>query len=74
MPAVKVICITQARMGSARLPGKVLQLIHNRPMLEYHLMRVQQAKLVNTHIVATSNSQTDLPIVEYCKQSKQKYF
>lgn len=71
---MKVICITQARMGSARLPGKVLQLIHNRPMLEYHLMRVSQAKLVDAHIVATTNTQSDLPIVEYCKQSKQKYF
>lgn len=74
MPAVKVICITQARMGSARLPGKVLQLIHNRTMLEYHLMRVEQAKLVDTHIVATTNRQSDLPIVEYCKQCNQKYF
>ena len=71
---MKVICITQARMGSSRLPGKVLQLIHGKPMLEYHLLRVKQAKLIDMHIVATTVHDIDKPIVEYCKNHQQAYF
>ncbi|MBO1256007.1 glycosyltransferase family protein [Alteromonas sp. 5E99-2] len=71
---MKVICITQARMGSSRLPGKVLQRIHGRPMLDYHLLRVKQAKLIDAHIIATTAHDIDKPIVEFCKHYQQKYF
>lgn len=71
---MKVFCITQARMGSSRLPGKVMQLIHGRPMLEYHIMRVQQSKLIDSHIVATTTHDRDQPIVEYCDEHQYTYF
>lgn len=71
---MRVICITQARMGSSRLPGKVLCLIHGKPMLEYHLLRVQQAKLVDEHVVATTTDENDASIVEYCKSHQQAFF
>ncbi|ABE56389.1 acylneuraminate cytidylyltransferase [Shewanella denitrificans OS217] len=71
---MKVICITQARMGSSRLPGKVLKIIGTRPMLEYHVRRVAKSKLINHHIIATSNQENDLPIVEYCQQNNIDYY
>jgi spore coat polysaccharide biosynthesis protein SpsF len=71
---MRVICITHARMGSSRLPGKVLRIIHGKPMLEYHLLRVQQAKLVDEHVVATTVHDSDAPIVEYCKSQQQAFF
>nr|WP_320126428.1 glycosyltransferase family protein [uncultured Shewanella sp.] len=70
----RVICITQARMGSSRLPGKVLAPIQGKPMLEYHLARVHQAKLVNSHILATSDTEIDKPIIKFCKLKKQPFF
>lgn len=67
---MRVICITQARMGSSRLPGKVLTLIAGQPMLEYHIERVAQSSLIDTHIIATSDQQSDQAIADYC-QTKQ---
>jgi len=71
---MKVICITQARMGSTRLPGKVLKQIEQRPLIAYHIERVKNSKLIDHHIIATTNSSLDVPLVEYCKQHKQQYY
>jgi glutamate-1-semialdehyde 2,1-aminomutase len=55
-----VVAIVQARMGSTRLPGKVLKQIVNKPMIELLLMRLSKAKEVDEIIVATStNAQND---------------
>lgn len=53
--AMKTVCISQARMGSTRLPGKVLLPIHGQPMLFYHLRRLQLAAEVDTVAVATTH-------------------
>lgn len=71
---MRSICITQARMGSSRLPGKVLTPINDRPMLEYHIRRVKQAAMVDTHIIATTTELIDQPIVDYCETNQQPYF
>ncbi len=61
---IQVVAIIQARMGSTRLPGKVLKPILGKPMLERMLERVKQAKLLDTIVVATSTKKTDYPIVQ----------
>lgn len=71
---MRVICITQARMGSGRLPGKVLVPINGRPMLEYHIGRVSQSTSVDLHIIATTTESIDQPIVDYCEAHQQAYF
>jgi len=48
----KIVAIIQARMGSTRLPGKVLMDIEGKPMLVRVIERVKESKLVNTTIVA----------------------
>ncbi len=58
------LCIVQARMGSSRLPGKVLEPIGDQPMLEKILARVVRADDVDEVLVATSDQDADLPIVE----------
>jgi spore coat polysaccharide biosynthesis protein SpsF len=58
----QVVAIIQARMGSTRLPGKVLKPILGKPMLERMLERVKQAKLLDTIVVATSAKKADDPI------------
>ena len=46
------VAIIQARMGSTRLPGKVLEPIEGRPMIEWVVARVRGALLVDDVIVA----------------------
>lgn len=55
---MKNLAILQARMGSSRLPGKVLKLINGRPMIEWQISRIQKSN-VEKIILATSNDETD---------------
>lgn len=51
---MKVIAITQARVGSTRLPGKVLLKIGEKTLLQIHLQRILKATKVNKLILATT--------------------
>ncbi len=61
-----VIAIIQARMGSSRLPGKVLKDIVGVPMLMREVVRVRRAQTVGQVIVATTVEPGDDPVVEVC--------
>jgi len=50
-----VLCVTQARVGSTRLPGKVLLPLCGEPMLWWHLTRLQRATSLDRIIVATTD-------------------
>ena len=52
---MKVVALVQARMGSTRLPGKVLKTIVNKPMIELLLTRLSQSSELNEIVVATSD-------------------
>ncbi|SFC42501.1 spore coat polysaccharide biosynthesis protein SpsF [Nocardioides terrae] len=54
--------ITQARMTSTRLPGKVLMKAGGVTMLSHHVTRLQRAGLA-VHVATTTNA-TDDPLVE----------
>ena len=62
---MRVICITQARLGSSRLPEKVLKSVSGRSLLDYHCSRVNAARSVDTHIVATTDTELDRALVEH---------
>jgi len=66
---VKVAAIIQARMGSARLPGKVMEEIAGKPMLRHILDRLKSAELIHSIVVATTAKAIDQPIVELAKDS-----
>ena len=68
-----VIAIIQARMASTRLPGKVLIEIDNRPLLETMVSRVKKSKKIDKIIIATSESENDNVIIEFCKKNKYNY-
>src|SRR5438552_13589075 len=63
---MRIGAIIQARMTSSRLPGKVLQPMHGRPMLQYLLDRLSRASGVSDVIVATSGDRSDDPIERFC--------
>jgi spore coat polysaccharide biosynthesis protein SpsF len=70
---LKVITIIQARMGSQRLPGKVLLSLGNSSVLDYVVSRCQLIHCDEV-IVATSTLPADDAIVEWCKQNQVAYF
>lgn len=59
-----VVAIIQARMGSTRLPGKVLMPILGQSMLSLLVGRVEKAKQVDRIVVATSVSSKDDLIID----------
>ena len=61
---MKVIAIVQARMGSTRLPNKVLKPILGKPMIELLLARLARATEIDEIIVATSDHSRDKPLID----------
>ena len=61
-----ILAIVQARVGSTRLPGKVLADIAGEPMLARVVSRVAAAEKIDAIVVATSDSPADDAIVELC--------
>ncbi len=61
-----IIIAVQARMSSSRLPGKMLQHIHGKPMLAWVVNQLKLTDLGDNVIVATSNEGSDDPISDYC--------
>jgi len=70
---MKVLAITQARVGSSRLPGKVTKLIGNGSILSVHLKRIQKAKLITGVKVATTNEDGVQEIIDICKSVGVQY-
>jgi spore coat polysaccharide biosynthesis protein SpsF len=64
MKEPKVVAIIQARMGSIRLPGKMLMPILDKPMLAWMIERVKMAKEIEAIVVATSNAKADDAIAQ----------
>jgi spore coat polysaccharide biosynthesis protein SpsF len=60
--------IIQARMTSKRLPGKVLNNVQEKPLLQYLIERLSRAKYLTNIVVATSDDQSDTPVIEFCSQ------
>lgn len=61
-----ILATIQARMGSTRLPGKVLADIGGRPMLDRVIVRARRARLIDRVAVATSDAVGDDPIAAFC--------
>ena len=53
---MKIVALVQARMGSTRLPGKVLKSIVGKPMIELLLTRLSQSSELDAIVVATSDA------------------
>ena len=82
MPAVrlsrhshrKVVAIIQARMGSTRLPGKVLLDLAGAPVLARVVNRCRRAATLNDVVVATTTLAADDPIVALCRANNWPSF
>ena len=56
-------------MSSTRLPGKVLQSLEEKPMIDYQLQRISKCKFVQKIVVATSEEMSDDLLVEHLTRS-----
>lgn len=63
----RTVAIIQARMGSSRLPGKVLKDIAGEPMLAREISRVRRAVTLDEVVVATTTEAEDDPVAELCR-------
>jgi spore coat polysaccharide biosynthesis protein SpsF len=71
---LKIAVIIQARMGSTRLPGKVLMDLGDKTALARVVSRLRRAKGIDEIMIATTNSTADDAIVRECHQLKVEYF
>ena len=68
-------CIIQARMGSTRLPGKVLmEVIEGKPVLYYVINQLKYCKSFEKLIIATTTLPEDDKIVQFCMDNDVNYF
>ena len=71
---MKVVAIIQARMGSTRLPSKVLEDLAGQPMLARVLNRTRRAKTLDAVVVATTIRSGDDAVVHLCQKEGWRYF
>jgi spore coat polysaccharide biosynthesis protein SpsF len=67
MSRLRVVAIIQARMGSTRLPGKVLRDIRGASMLARVVNRARKSNLLDEILVATTTEPHDDSIVAACQ-------
>jgi spore coat polysaccharide biosynthesis protein SpsF len=70
----RTVAIIQARMGSSRLPGKVLKTMGSRSVLGYLVDRISKARTVDHIIVATTTEPRDERIILECERHGVAYF
>lgn len=66
---IRIVAVIQARMGSTRLPGKVLKPIAGQPLLWHIVHRLKACRLLEEIAVATTGNPADDAIVEWCDKN-----
>lgn len=67
--SLKTVVITTARMGSSRLPGKVLMPIADKCSLKWIYDRVQYSLFTDGMIIATTGNPKDNVIIDFCAEN-----
>lgn len=71
---MKPVAIIQVRMGSTRLPGKVLKKLNGISVLECLCDQLNYSRLLNDKIIATTSNSEDDVIVNFCESKGIKCF
>lgn len=69
-----IVIVIQARMGSTRLPGKVLLDFCGKPLMKFQIDLLHKYNLVKDIIVATSINNANNELVDYCKKNNINVF
>src|SRR5690349_1171001 len=65
---MKTEIYVQARMGSTRLPGKVMLPIVGKPALQLLIERLRRVSEVDAVVILTTINRVDDQIVSFCKE------
>ena len=65
---MSIVALVQARMGSTRLPNKVLMGLEGKTILEHAVERISASKNVDEAVIVTTIQKHDLAIVGKCAQ------
>lgn len=71
---MRIGVIIQARMSSTRLPGKMLEQIQGKTVLQYLLERIGRCLGIQYTILATSTDYSDDPIADFCDEFSVECF
>ena len=71
---MKIIAVTQARVGSSRLPAKVLKKISGVSVLAMHIRRILKSTTITKLIVATTNEQGIEALTAICNSEGVLYY
>lgn len=71
---MRLVAVIQARMGSSRLPGKVLMPLLGEPLLYRIVERIRNVAAISEIVVATSDRAEDSQIVKLCKDRGISFF
>lgn len=76
MPEVKpkTAAIVQARMGSLRLPGKVLMQVEGKPVVWWVLERLRKAKRIDEIVLAIPDTKENDVLEHFAKENNIKYY
>ncbi len=67
---LRIVAVIQARMGSTRLPGKVLKPIAGKPLLWHIVHRLKASHLIEDIAIATTTNPLDDAIVEFATREE----
>jgi spore coat polysaccharide biosynthesis protein SpsF len=65
---MRTLGVIQARMGSTRLPGKVLRRLNGRSVLERVVYAARASEVLDELVVATTVEESDDPVVAECEK------
>ena len=66
--------ILQARVGSKRLPKKVLMKLGGKSVLNHIISRLKKIRNIRNLIIATSDNKSDDEIIKHCKNIRNIKF
>jgi len=66
--------IVQARMGSTRLPGKILKPLVGKPALWHLITRLGYSKCLKDIVVATTVNSEDDIVINFCRENHFKWY
>ena len=64
---LRKVCIVQARLGSNRLPGKVIKIINGKPMIYWLILRLKKVKIFDLIVIAIPKLK-NLKLLNYLKK------
>ncbi len=71
---MKTGVVIQTRMGSTRLPGKVMLDLCGKPVIQHVIERISQSKEIDDIVIATTTLEQDKIIVKEAERNCVKWF